>query len=652
MRARVALVAMIPAAVLVARSAPAAAQSACLGGQLEPVDILLPNDAGDDFVQKSEPDIIDFFNLAHCVCPEQFAAEFQLTGGDTTMTEEGQIWVGTDCDAAMDLATREEQCLRLDPSFTDVVTDIDTPQKYPINAADLMFPNSPTCEFETVNRGVYLLVDDDNTNDAVFLCKESTSIAIDTEAPPQATEPRLLPGEGSAVIQWSPPTSRADDVEFFQVLCMRDGGSTEADDFPRDDAEYQTASSLCGADDGTTLEDLSDGTTTSPFGELDPDTVCGTATGTDVSIQVGGLENGVAYHIALLQVDDARNVSGSYLGTVVPQPVKDFWEDYHDKGGTADGGLCLGVSEGGSGSGSALIILGAIMFTLLPRRRGALVAGAGALALLLATTGAASAQGYDPYWERWDDEAETVQETIPHWSLNFKGGPYRPRVDDEFDMLGPNETPPFAAMFGTDDNFFGVVELERYFLFPMGQLGAYGSIGLTSQRADAFQVDADGNVIIDEETMLPVRAPGNRVIFRLVPMSLGAVYRFTELDDRFRVPIVPYGKLGLTYGLWWVRAPNGSLSRAPTPDCPDPEGGTCGGDKALGASLGWQATIGLAIRAERIDPQSAQNLRNEMGIEHAGFFAELMYAKVDHFGSDTRLNVGDATWLVGINFEF
>jgi hypothetical protein len=564
------------------------------------------------------------------------------------MTEEGQIWVGTDCDAAADLETREQQCLRLDPSFTDVVTDIDTPQKYPINAADLMFPNSPTCEFETVNRGVYLLVDDDNTNDAVFLCKESTSIAIDTEPPPQATEPRLLPGEGSAVIQWSPPTSRADDVEYFQVLCMRDGGSTEDDAFPRDDPEYQTANALCGADDGTTLEDLSDGTTTSPFGDLDGNTVCGTATGTDVSIQVGGLENGVAYHIALLQVDDARNVSGSYLGTVVPQPVKDFWEDYHDKGGTADGGLCLSAS--GRGGGSAWLIVAAILLAVRPRRR-AVVAGAGLLALVVGT-GAASAQGYDPYWERWDDEAETVQDTIPHWNLAFKGGPYRPRVDDAEYTLMPGQDPPFAAMFGTDDNFFGVFELERFFLFPLGQLGAYGSIGLTSQRADAFQVDAEGDVIIDEDTMKPVRAPGNRVIFRLVPMSLGAVYRFTELDDRFRVPIVPYGKLGLTYGLWWVRAPNGSLSQAPDDDCPDPEAGMCDGDKALGASLGWQATVGIAIRAERIDKQSAQNLRNEMGIEHAGFFAELMYAKVDHFGSDSRLNVGDATWLVGINFEF
>jgi hypothetical protein len=175
---------------------------------------------------------------------------------------------------------------------------------------------------------------------------------------------------------------------------------------------------------------------------------------------------------------------------------------------------------------------------------------------------------------------------------------------------------------------------------------------LTSQRADAFQVDADGNVLLDPDTMQPVRARGNRVIFRYVPITLGAVYRFTALDDRFRVPLVPYAKLGLTYGVWWVRQPSGAFAEAPTTDCPNPDSGGCSGDRALGASLGWAATLGLAVRAERIDPQAAANLRAEMGIEHAGFFGELLYAKVNGFGSAKKLNVGDATWLLGINFEF
>jgi len=40
------------------------------------------------------------------------------------------------------------------------------------------------------------------------------------------------------------------------------------------------------------------------------------------------------------------------------------------------------------------------------------------------------------------------------------------------------------------------------------------------------------------------------------------------------------------------------------------------------------------------------------GIEHAGFYAELSVAKVDGFGSDTKLSVGDSTWFAGVDFEF
>jgi hypothetical protein len=135
-------------------------------------------------------------------------------------------------------------------------------------------------------------------------------------------------------------------------------------------------------------------------------------------------------------------------------------------------------------------------------------------------------------------------------------------------------------------------------------------------------------------------------------MSLGVVYRFTQLDDVFRIPLVPYGRAGLSYYYWWISKPGGGLSEAPTDGCPDVESGDCEGDRARGGSLGWQATAGLAIRAERIDPGAEMALRNELGIEHAGLVFEFTYAKVDGFGADDKLAVGDATFFGGINFEF
>jgi hypothetical protein len=42
----------------------------------------------------------------------------------------------------------------------------------------------------------------------------------------------------------------------------------------------------------------------------------------------------------------------------------------------------------------------------------------------------------------------------------------------------------------------------------------------------------------------------------------------------------------------------------------------------------------------------------ESGIQHAGFYGEFSYGKVDGFGSSTKLSVGDTTWFAGAEFEF
>jgi hypothetical protein len=246
---------------------------------------------------------------------------------------------------------------------------------------------------------------------------------------------------------------------------------------------------------------------------------------------VTGLENDVAYHIALLSIDDARNVSGWYLGQVTPLPVKDFWEDYHDKGGGADGGFCLGVSAGGGAAplGDLLVVAAAVLLSLLPararRRRPAPVAaraaiGAGALLLVLGAAAAARAQGYDPYWERWDDEGTVVEPPLPHWNIAFKAGPYRPSVDDEFGDLAEGMT-PVRRHFGTDRNFFGVCGLERY-LFPRGNWAPAYRAELAAGRR--LPEDADGNVIVDRRRR-PLRGqqpghlpPGADLVRRGLPI--------------------------------------------------------------------------------------------------------------------------------------
>lgn len=728
-----------------------------VGGSEIEIELQLPDGDG-GFVVRNDPDLIDFFNLANCVCGTDFAAELHLPSGDTQVTEEAEIWVGTDCDSAMDLATREQQC-ELITTYPDVVENLRSEQTLPISAARFMYPNQSTCGFESVTRAVYALVDDDNRNDSTFLCEFSEPFTIDTQPPPEPAEPALLSGESSLVVQWEPPTERTEDVKFYQFLCARADGSTDpVDDFPRDiDPEYRTASMVCGADDGSgitlaappphpTHEDggvhdggMSDagapdagpppdaGPAPTGLGSLDPAFLCGTASGTETSARIGGLQNGVPYRVVMVSIDDARNPTAIDLGQGTPKDVKDFWEDYHDKGGSADGNICLVTQafgddhpftnalrdfRDGSLATSAmgrkaidfyywigtpvaaaaaerpwlsdaiavamtplviiatvweqtgwLLKLALLMLVIAWRRtrngtaepplarapRPALAGAAAAIAVLCVSHLASAQSSYDPYWERWEGDDAEAGPATPRWNLELKVGPYLPQIDDEF---GGGSDAPFERTFGSGSLLHWNGELQHFFLFPAGQLGVYGSLGIMGTTSTAFEVDADGMVVPDpDDPTKPKRAEGNDVAFRLMPSSLGLVYRFTALDDRFKVPLVPYGKLGLSYYLWWVRQPNGDLAEVPTADCADLTE-MCDGDEAFGASIGWQATLGLALRAERLDPSAEVSLRNELGIEHAGFFFELLYANVDHFGADDRLTVGDLTWQAGITFEF
>ncbi len=281
-----------------------------------------------------------------------------------------------------------------------------------------------------------------------------------------------------------------------------------------------------------------------------------------------------------------------------------------------------------------------------PKRR-LLVATAGIL-VVLGFSATAHAQ---PYWDELNEDVQ-MEGPAAHWNLEIKVGPYFPDVDSE--VAG---AAPFEEVFGGKGKIMTILSLDRFFSFPAGQLGITGSIGYSSRSANAFEIDSMGNAVPDPNKPGEfVRSEGDKTGFTLVPTTIGIVYRFTMLDDEFRIPIVPYAKLGLSYYLWRFTAPNGDTSESPTDGCPIPgrlvNGKSCEGNLARGASLGYQGTVGIAIRAERIDPKAALSLRNEMGVEHAGFFLEGQLAVVDGFGADKKLSVGDATWFAGINFEF
>jgi hypothetical protein len=247
--------------------------------------------------------------------------------------------------------------------------------------------------------------------------------------------------------------------------------------------------------------------------------------------------------------------------------------------------------------------------------------------------------GYQPYWENGDvkpDEAELApgDPGLVHWHAGVRVGPYLPEVDKKF-STSPG---PFARSF-KGSRPMPMLDVDRFLWTGFGQLGVGFSIGYMQWFAHTFIEPKD-------PTQPRTRSPADTNTFRLVPMSMTAVYRYTKLDDDYGVPVVPYVRAGLSYYLWWINV-NGSIASV----CKDPAADMCVGNKALGASLGVTGSIGIAIRAERIDASTAMSMQ-QSGIQHAGIYAELSVAKVDGFGSDSKLSVGDKTWFAGVDFEF
>jgi hypothetical protein len=253
--------------------------------------------------------------------------------------------------------------------------------------------------------------------------------------------------------------------------------------------------------------------------------------------------------------------------------------------------------------------------------------------------------GFQPYWET-NDPIDDQNQPLPdepglvHWHVGIKVGPYIPDIDKQF---GKNPG-PYEQMFG-NFRLLPMLDVERIIWSGYGQVGIGGTIGYLQRSARAFTVGSEpGN---------PDRArdPNARNSFHLIPFALTATYRFTYLDDEYGIPLVPYVRGGLSYYVWWMKAPNDNFSLSCKDMTSNDTPSSCSTTKAFGASAGIQGAIGLAIRAERIDAAAARSMRAS-GIQHAGIYGELSAAKVDGFGSDSKLSVGARTWFAGVDFEF
>ena len=120
-------------------------------------------------------------------------------------------------------------------------------------------------------------------------------------------------------------------------------------------------------------------------------------------------------------------------------------------------------------------------------------------------------------------------------------------------------------------------------------------------------------------------------------------YRFDWLAQKFKVPLVPYFKGGMTYSVWWVT--NGSGEIANTYDL---EGE---GRAGYGGTFGLHVGGGLQFLLDWFGAGMAAEFDSEIGVNNSYIFFEYAYHSVNDFGSETSFDLGDANFSAGLMFE-
>jgi len=246
--------------------------------------------------------------------------------------------------------------------------------------------------------------------------------------------------------------------------------------------------------------------------------------------------------------------------------------------------------------------------------------------LVVSSSLSATAQGYGtPDGPTWHRRSEARTESPQSWAFEFRVGPYKPRIDNEFGGSGPYE-----QVFGNGRRWFVGAELD-YQALRIPHFGTLGpGLGWSYTSMSANSKLSEGDDYSSEKTSLWI-----------MPMYAIAVLRVDVLATDLGVPLVPYVKGGLGYALWTAKDGLGTSSY-------ETDDGTVEGK---GRTYGWHFAAGLMLQLDPFDGHASRQLDNTVGVNHSYFFAEWMMAGLDGFGASDQMRVGTSNWVIGLAFE-
>lgn len=210
--------------------------------------------------------------------------------------------------------------------------------------------------------------------------------------------------------------------------------------------------------------------------------------------------------------------------------------------------------------------------------------------------------------------AAQEQETRRRGSVQVFGQTYRPNIDE--DLAGA----PYDDIFGGGRGWT-FRALGSYALYSgVGNLEVGVGAGFFQDRGNG--VNPATGVATDDDTN-----------FRVIPTTLSLTYRFDWLEERYRIPLMVYGRASLERFHWWVTDGGGERSES-------------------GATNGYSFTAGGGLLLDFLDRDSARSLDRETGINDTWLTVEVTKSYVDDFGSSDSWDLSDEDLSLGIGLLF
>ncbi len=382
-----------------------------------------------------------------------------------------------------------------------------------------------------------------------------------------------------------------------------------------------------------------------------------TSDATDFVIE--GVENGKTFEVCAAARDIAGNLGAfSTAELVTTRNECDFIECYPGEPPTGYCGqvpgsmtaLWLGLGLIGrsvfgrrrSDLGKRLSELGArlsaigLRLSMFGGRRSA-PASLALLAFALLTPSQALAQDTDPdsddpFILRASDEAGYVEKR-PEFGFELRFGPFRPAIGNDA------ESAAYNTVYGDDDSLFKNRPLMKQLevsWYPWSRHGV-GGVFLRVGHWRASGTTRDCGETGCGEGSLEGSVEGNeKTSLTVLPLTLGVVYKFDLLKERFSIPLVPYAKAGFDYFLWFNSAA-GKTSVA------------ADGSKGRGGTPGINGSVGLALNLDWVEPSAAMNGRSGAGIADTYVFIEYSMAYSGFRSSGLEMSENYA--LVGLAID-